>query len=577
MQKKILFIILSFIIFQKSSGQEAIAKLKFGDAEEAYENGDYVTALSKLDDAETILGEKNIQKILYLRIMAQHKLLENNNDEINLEQIAMLRDNCKIYLEANEHNEKIVEKYKDVYKTQEVYKAYEPFDKIVMEANKGNTKSMVELGKIYWRSLENSKKAKDWLLQAKQKEVAAIRILGQIEREGDEANNVESDYKKSLDYLLEASKKGDPIAIYNASQFYEFPKRFDNIIPQDTILAKKYYDKSFKEGLKLAEEGNDEMMNLLGILYASKKTIEYDKKKSFSWYSKAAEKNNILSIRTLARAYQYGGYEETPKNIEKAIFYYEMAVKNGDFKSMESLAYIYGNTEPVNHKKSLEWYQKAADNGLAFSMYKVAEAYSSGKNDITPDSKAITWATKAAKKGNSDAMLLLANCYYEGWNVTKNFDTAKDWYEKSATKKNRLACLTLARLYLSELEGFSKDYNKALQWYLQGVELHDDDCLYEIPFVYLELKQYDKALLYFTKGADKGFRGSLYEIGELYYKGLGVQKNDEKAFSYFSQSAEKEWKPAMQMLAVLYKNGDGVKKDKKLAAEWLAKAEKIQN
>jgi hypothetical protein len=46
--------------------QTAIAKLKFEEAEETFEKKDYTTVLTKLDEAEKILGKTNPPMLYYV-------------------------------------------------------------------------------------------------------------------------------------------------------------------------------------------------------------------------------------------------------------------------------------------------------------------------------------------------------------------------------------------------------------------------------------------------------------------------------------------------------------------------------
>ncbi len=122
MKKSFLLILFGLLLAQTGFSQDAIAKLKFEDAEEAYSKEDYSTTLSKLDDAEKILGKTN-PKILYLRIVSQDKIISADpyKDYTILENT---RKNCSYYLKEYEKVEGIEEKYRDVYKISEKLAQY---------------------------------------------------------------------------------------------------------------------------------------------------------------------------------------------------------------------------------------------------------------------------------------------------------------------------------------------------------------------------------------------------------------------------------------------------------------------
>ena len=132
---RIFFVLLLMVFSMESSGQAAIARLKFEDAEEAFNKGDYATTLSKLEDAEKLFGKINVP-ILHLRIVSQDKLLQK---KLDFNMLASLRKNCEQFLIDYETMEGIEEKYRQVYKIQEAYAKYpktqEEYQKLVAEKN----------------------------------------------------------------------------------------------------------------------------------------------------------------------------------------------------------------------------------------------------------------------------------------------------------------------------------------------------------------------------------------------------------------------------------------------------------
>ncbi|MFN3299650.1 MAG: hypothetical protein ACK41Z_05600, partial [Sediminibacterium sp.] len=107
----IAILVLNFTVFS----QVAIAKLKFEDAETAYNAGDYAKTISRLADAEKLFGKIN-SPILHLRILAQNKLFQQTEEqELGFE----LKKNCSIFLKDYADIEALEEKYKEVYRISE--------------------------------------------------------------------------------------------------------------------------------------------------------------------------------------------------------------------------------------------------------------------------------------------------------------------------------------------------------------------------------------------------------------------------------------------------------------------------
>lgn len=73
-------------------------------------------------------------------------------------------------------------------------------------------------------------------------------------------------------------------------------------------------------------------------------------------------------------------------------------------------------------KKTVEWYQKAAENGNADAMYRLELCYDVGAGIKKDLEKAIKWYQKAAENGHEKAMFMLGLYYYEGEGAQKIFE-----------------------------------------------------------------------------------------------------------------------------------------------------------
>ena len=59
--------------------------------------------------------------------------------------------------------------------------------------------------------------------------------------------------------------------------------------------------------------------------------------------------------------------------------------------------------------------------------------------------KSLSWFQKAADKGNTDSMLMLADFYRNGTGVPVNSKLAIDWYQKAIDAGNKNAVEQLAK------------------------------------------------------------------------------------------------------------------------------------
>lgn len=78
----------------------------------------------------------------------------------------------------------------------------------------------------------------------------------------------------------------------------------------------------------------------------------------------------------------------------------------------------------------------------------------------------------------------------------------------------------------------------------------------------------EKGIALIREAANLGNEKALYNLGELYSRGIYVEKNDSLALSYFSKSAELGWADAMTECGLRYRNGIGTDPNYILAASY---------
>jgi hypothetical protein len=72
--------------------------------------------------------------------------------------------------------------------------------------------------------------------------------------------------------------------------------------------------------------------------------------------------------------------------------------------------------------------------------------------------------------------------------------------------------------------------------------------------------------------AERGHPQAQNILGQLYEKGIGVEKNADKAVLYYEKAANQGLAEAQMRLGVMLRNGEGVARDPKRARKWLTKA-----
>jgi uncharacterized protein len=120
--------------------------------------------------------------------------------------------------------------------------------------------------------------------------------------------------------------------------------------------------------------------------------------------------------------------------------------------------------------KAVEWYRKAAEQGLLGAMYFLAEKLQYGEGVHDPE-EAINWYHKAAEGGLPEAQYTLGEYYLlcEAEPVVKNWRQAAFWFRKAAKQGHSNAQLRFAGMNEDGL-GIPQDFGAAKYWYCRAAE-----------------------------------------------------------------------------------------------------------
>src|SRR5690606_6625278 len=95
--KKYFILLFTILTFCYTQAQNTDAKLKYQEAEKAFETGNYQNCISLLDENEKLLGQST-SNMLHLRIQAEDKIWEARPFE-SYEQLDKLKKLCNEYLQ----------------------------------------------------------------------------------------------------------------------------------------------------------------------------------------------------------------------------------------------------------------------------------------------------------------------------------------------------------------------------------------------------------------------------------------------------------------------------------------------
>jgi TPR repeat protein len=153
---------------------------------------------------------------------------------------------------------------------------------------------------------------------------------------------------------------------------------------------------------------------------------------------------------------------------------YEKAADQGFAYSQFSLGWLYETGQGVQQDfwKAAELYQSAADQGFAAAQWCLGVLYINGLGIPKDLGKAVELLQKAADQGFAAAQTVLGGLYIDGEGVPKDLKKGAELYQSAADQGYALAQCILAGLY-SKGKGVQKNLRKALELYQKAADQGD--------------------------------------------------------------------------------------------------------
>ena len=382
--------------------------------------------------------------------------------------------------------------------------------------------------------------------------------------------NTAETYQAAYDYYKKAADAGVPEALFALGEFiqkYNDTKSMVAKYPEDAKMEPNIYEINIPKNLC-------EPNKALGMIReaANKGVVEaqYMMLGDDQWCKENANKGNAVA--------QFG-----------------MGLRNDSELSYEEYWMLESAevSSSENFGEAVEWYKKAAENGLDAAQWRLGEMYARGLGVAQDINKAIELRTKAAEQGNTMFQFMMSVMYATGgfadyatysypdgevYNVEIPLDVEKadKWLRRvnhkqlNKTEKDRLEGNGLLSFTINQLsDGFMKQskYDKVIYWYQRQAEMGYRDAFCKLGEMYLEgeivNKDNQKARDLFEKAIlddehyGDGYSGYLCDrakafLGVIYRDGLGVESNQMKAKAFLAESADKNDAKGMYELAILF-------------------------
>lgn len=209
----------------------------------------------------------------------------------------------------------------------------------------------------------------------------------------------------------------------------------------------KNYDKA-REYYLINLDYSPSVNNLAHLLY-HETTIFSDKKIGFEYYNLAAAMGNLQALCALGRIYYDGNEADIPQNFKKSIEYYDKAAQHNYPEALNMMGYIYQYNRGVSrdYKKAFEFYTRACNLNDPAAQNNLGYMYQHSLGVERDFQKALMYYTLSDKQGHHAAANNLGFLYNHGLYVPQNHSKAFEYYTIASNRGNITAKQNLAILY----------------------------------------------------------------------------------------------------------------------------------
>ena len=281
----------------------------------------------------------------------------------------------------------------------------------------------------------------------------------------------------------------------------------------------------------------------------------------------AADNGDVGCQYTVAKMYEQGkGFLQ---NDREAFRYYLMAARNGDRTAQTNVGRYYslGIGVEQNATEYIYWNTQAANNGESIAMNNMGNAYENGKGVTKDNALAREWYQKA-----------MANAKH----LIETEGAGRPEYLKSNEEKaiklaeeglKRMEIQMLAEEYRQMQSDYLKEITeKKLQRYAEEGEWRAQ---FEMGLIHANRQNYEEAIRWYQMAADNGSSGAMRNIGMFYYYGQGRPVDYHVAYDWFMSAIHCAANThAMFLVGEMFEKGLYVDKNIQTAISWYQKAKR---
>ncbi len=413
-----------------------------------------------------------------------------------------------------------------------------------LAAEQGNSIAQALLGRFYTkgRSVEQSYKEAlhYYQLAVEQDNLLACEYLAEAYTKG---LGVEVSKEKAAFYTERIKQKadvGDALAQIKMGRLFE-----------KGIGLEKSLESSFYYYKLAADQGQLQACVLTAQSLIEGKGVMSSSEKAISYYQIAADAGYVP-----AQAFLGWYLLKNKLNLELAVHYLKLVAQTGNeaYKELvavcrRDLAECFEKGRGVNqsNQNALYYYRLAVDNGDVFAQDRLGDAYLKGEMGLKSDAKqAIYYYQLAANQGNEFSLKRLAECYETGQGVEQSFEQAFKYYKLAADIQ----------------------IQKSGSWAIdQLARCHELGIGTEISL--------NKAIYYYKLAGDNGLKSGYYHAA-LCYRKLGGLENAEKALACLKISAAAHYLPAeLELKSIDNPESQNIESKYQIALDFLKNREQV--
>jgi TPR repeat protein len=216
----------------------------------------------------------------------------------------------------------------------------------------------------------------------------------------------------------------------------------------------------------------------------------------------------VPSNAAIAGNYEDGVKAFRAQDYERALRSLKPLAEAGDGRAQAALGLMYerGLGLAANSDQAMQWYEKAANQGLIPVAMDLGGRYFRGSGVKRDPARAVQLWQKAADAGVREAQFNLGLAYVRGLGTKKDDAVAAKWFERAAQAGYVPAEFAWAAC-LSAGVGIKRDEPAAVQWY--------------------------------RKAADHGFGMAAFNLGVVFENGIGLPPNPQEAMRWYRAAASK--------------------------------------